>query len=394
MIKNKRNIRIGLVFVITLVVFVLGLNFLKGKGIFFGDNRYHAYYEDINGLVESSPILYKGLKVGVVSKIEIDTEKDRMIVALDVRDDLPLGREVIAKIVSTDFLGSKAVRLENVTSDPSGSNKVLKGAVEPDLVSELNKRLSPLQKHVETLVLDADSTMTALNNILTPETQLDISNSISNLNNITRDLSEVLKVNKNHFNHVVANSEAITDSIKGTLLNVNVLIHELQSVASTLNNSGIDSLVLDLRTIAGKLAKGKGTAGKLLNEEGVYNELEKTIKGVNSLVEDFKKYPERYVQLSAVSLGRKVFLVDLDNLKLKSGISLAVTIENHLVKEENMKLLVDYRLNNKKDLWISNYFDDLSYARKEFDKIKVFFPSANLVAYKGKREVSLDKAFD
>jgi phospholipid/cholesterol/gamma-HCH transport system substrate-binding protein len=47
-----------------------------------------------------------------------------------------------------------------------------------------------------------------------------------------------------------------------------------------------------------KINKGQGTAGKLMNDDAVYSQLQSTIKSVNTLVDDIKVHPKRYVNIS------------------------------------------------------------------------------------------------
>jgi hypothetical protein len=48
---------------------------------------------------------------------------------------------------------------------------------------------------------------------------------------------------------------------------------------------------------------GNGTASKLLSDPAMYIQLQSTIKSVNTLVDDFKVHPKRYISVSV--FGKK-----------------------------------------------------------------------------------------
>jgi hypothetical protein len=54
----------------------------------------------------------------------------------------------------------------------------------------------------------------------------------------------------------------------------------------------------DLKEIAARLRAGEGTAGRLLNDEELINRLESTVAEMDSLMEDIRKNPGRYVKFS------------------------------------------------------------------------------------------------
>ncbi|MDR0830501.1 MAG: MlaD family protein, partial [Prevotellaceae bacterium] len=65
-----REVKIGLTFVIAILVLFFGLNFLKGINIFTPSNHYFAKYQNVGGLVVSNPVMVKGYKVGQVRSIK------------------------------------------------------------------------------------------------------------------------------------------------------------------------------------------------------------------------------------------------------------------------------------------------------------------------------------
>ncbi|MCT4673364.1 MAG: MlaD family protein [Prolixibacteraceae bacterium] len=391
---KKRNLKIGLVFACTIVVFVLGMNFLKGRGVFSGDKRYFVSYENINGLIESSPVLYNGFKVGVVSKINIDFESNKMIVAIDVRNDLVLGANSVAKIVSTDFLGSKAIRLEEVVQGTVAADSLV-GKVELDLVSELNKKLAPLQKQIETLVFETNQTMHSINAILNEDTQQEIRESFSNIKTISNDIAKLTNKNRRHLDNMIKNGSDLSDSLKFVVSSTKSTISGLNQLTKKMNHSGLDTLIQNLSSVSSQIKSGSGSIGQMIYDDAMITKLNETMHSVNVLVTDFKNHPERYVNINGVNFGKKNFFVDVENFVLRSKVSLAVIVDKNVVLPSQKIYLNDYTLieNKKSGYWKSEDYQDFSKAKIELQRMQTNIPYAKIVAFKKGKIIDLDKAF-
>ena len=85
------------------------------------------------------------------------------------------------------------------------------------------------------------------------------------------------------------NIKSITDSlnsddIKSITINLNSLVNNLNSITKSLKNS-------------------EGTAGKLINDKSIYDNLENATNQLNRLIEDIKLNPSRYINFSV--FGKK-----------------------------------------------------------------------------------------
>jgi phospholipid/cholesterol/gamma-HCH transport system substrate-binding protein len=54
----------------------------------------------------------------------------------------------------------------------------------------------------------------------------------------------------------------------------------------------------ELSIMLHNLNNGDGTVAKILNDKEVYQQLQGTIKSINTLVDDVKAHPKRYVNIS------------------------------------------------------------------------------------------------
>ena len=79
--KFTKEIKIGLVAVLGIVVLFVGLQFLKGLSVFSSDNTMYVAFTDATGLAVSSPVYANGYRVGVVKALDYDYDPHGKIVA-------------------------------------------------------------------------------------------------------------------------------------------------------------------------------------------------------------------------------------------------------------------------------------------------------------------------
>ena len=107
----SRNVKIGIAFLVSLVMIYFGVNFLKGVNIFQKQNTYISVFDNVNNLNVSSPVLVNGYQVGLVNSIHM-IESDSMELAVEIRLDKGFKVKKGSKLeFNTDFLGGSSVNL-------------------------------------------------------------------------------------------------------------------------------------------------------------------------------------------------------------------------------------------------------------------------------------------
>jgi phospholipid/cholesterol/gamma-HCH transport system substrate-binding protein len=65
----------------------------------------------------------------------------------------------------------------------------------------------------------------------------------------------------------------------------------------------LEKSIIQLNTIVTEIKNGKGTLGKLANNDQLYNNLTSTTNSLNILLQDLRMHPKRYIQVSV--FGKK-----------------------------------------------------------------------------------------
>ena len=112
-----------------------------------------------------------------------------------------------------------------------------------------------------------------------------IAQTFDNVNSFTKNLND----NNQKLNNIITNLDTAAKAVKDA--DLNKTIKTIQVAVASLNIS------------LQKLNSGNGTAAKLMNDSAFYNELQGTLKSINTLVDDVKVHPKRYINVSV--FGKK-----------------------------------------------------------------------------------------
>src|SRR5665213_2087248 len=152
--KFSKEIKAGILVVVSIAVFIFGFNFLKGKNFFSERRVFYAIYPNVAGIVEANPVQLNGFKVGRVKDIQLLGNNGKIIITIAISDTkLNIPKNTVAKIVSSTLLGDKAIQL--IPSDSkefANDGDTLIGSVEESLQASVNATVQPLKIKAEKLI--------------------------------------------------------------------------------------------------------------------------------------------------------------------------------------------------------------------------------------------------
>ncbi len=312
--KNKKVYLIAFLFLAALFLFVWGYNFLKGKDIFNREDTYFAEYPNVNGLVKSNPIILNGLRIGLVSDIFFHPDKSgRLVVALSVTTDLPIPKNSIARIVSSDLMGSKAIEIKLGNSpEHARPNDTLLPEIEASLMDEVNAQVLPLKNKAEGLISSIDSLVIIMQGLLDKNAQTNIiegiqsiAQTIKNLEHTTATVDSIVTKEQSRLASILYNIELITRNLEANNGQITAILTNAARLTDTLANADlagtvnkINGSLNELNFLLESIKNGQGSAGKLITNDTLYYELERSAEQLNKLLEDVRLNPKRYVKIS------------------------------------------------------------------------------------------------
>jgi phospholipid/cholesterol/gamma-HCH transport system substrate-binding protein len=313
-VKIRKEIKVGVVFVVATAILIWGLMYLKGLELLKTSRTFYAVYEQVNGLVAANPISIKGLKVGQVKKLYFNPENPKqIIVELYVLGDYPIAKNSSARIFSSSLLGAPEVEIvpgDSLVMAVSGDT--LRALTEATLGQEVNKQLLPLKTKAENLIGSIDSIAVIVQQVLNKNTRDNlvdaiehVKQSLENIAHTTHNLDTLMTSQRNNLSKIINNVESISSNLKknndkiGNILsNFSNLSDSLASARIPQTIAQVNKAVTDLDLILLKIDKGEGSVGQLLNNQQLYKEVEKAARDLNLLLEDIKANPGRYVKVS------------------------------------------------------------------------------------------------
>jgi phospholipid/cholesterol/gamma-HCH transport system substrate-binding protein len=313
--QRKKVIITGIVFFVTLIVFIWGMGYLKGKSIFRKDRSYYAVYNQVNGLNVGSPVTFKGLKVGHIKRIEFSDELgSKIIVVFNVDKDFRIPKGSKAQIFNADIIGTKGLQI--IASNSTEYYEIgdtLNSAVEVSMVDDLANNLGPLKNKTESLVEVLDSAIRIINRVII-DNEENLNASMYNIKRITEDFNAVSRSLNGMMNSpdgkirlIVNDLQAVTAMLKENEPQLSNAIDNFSAISDSLAAANLkytieqtNQTLANLNAITAKINSGDGTIGQLIDNDTLYMELEELTRNLDLLVEDLKENPHRYVHFSII----------------------------------------------------------------------------------------------
>jgi phospholipid/cholesterol/gamma-HCH transport system substrate-binding protein len=300
-----KEVWIGLFATMALTLLFIGINFLKGDDIFTGRNTYYSFLDDVKGLKAAAPVLYKGIKTGTVTEIELVPERNAVLVTVEVskRVSLPVGTRL--RLVSTDLFDTKALQIE-IGQDVSRTYQnrdTLPAEIAPSLIENLVGDLTPLKDKVEI-------SLNNLNRILEAVEDAKIRHSLSQLDEGSTNLNELIRESRAPVQKTLQDLQRLSEDLRQDQPLLKASIQNFKSFSDSLSQIQLKQTVLQAemalastRQLMDRIQSDQGTLGKLMKDSSLYHNLQESTRSLNLLLTDLRQNPGRYVQVSV--FGRK-----------------------------------------------------------------------------------------
>ncbi len=312
--KISNETKVGILASFAIALFIVGYNFLKGNDIFTSENDFYAVYDKVDGLNVSKPVLVNGYQIGRVAALTLQPN-GKILANFKIDPKYEIPKNTIAKLESTDLLGSKAVVFD------LGNSKIYAAdgdTLNANIQANIMDQMEPVQKKAQVLISRLDSILFTLNNIMDVNFQKNversftsIANTLQTLESTSRTIDGMATVQSKRIDQILANVESISDNLRNNndqitsiFTNFNKLSDDMAKAnfKETLGNA--NKAVADLQAAMKKVNEGNGSLALLLNDDKLYNNLNNASNNLDKLMIDLKANPKRYVNFSVFG-GRK-----------------------------------------------------------------------------------------
>ena len=284
-----------------LVMTVFSFNYLKGINLLEKSRHFLVVYENVEGLVASNPVTINGFKIGNVQKINLSGDgTNRLEIKLMIDNEVEFSKSSKAELYETGLIGGKAIAIIPNYEDSSiaENGDYLEGTIKPGLTELVNQKLTPLQDKLESAIQNADNVMLNINELLSDETKTSLQQSILNFKNISESLYETT----NNVNSIILKN---SNTIENSLNNIESSSKNINEITQSVSDANVSDLILKLNSTVtnfnlalSKINNGNGSISKLLENDAIFNNLEKATSELEALINDIKANPNRYVHFS------------------------------------------------------------------------------------------------
>lgn len=314
----SKEVKIGALVAIAIIVFFVGFAFLKNSSIFSSAKDYYVFYENVEGLQVSAPVQIKGLGIGKVTEITLSNERPGMVkVVLEIPDETKIPMGSVAQLTSFDLLGTKGIAMQlSGSTTEAPDNSELTGAIEGGIIDKVSSEITPLLQDLRGVVFLVDSVLLSVNQILNENTRRELQGSIASLNKTMSNFNEIstkLNGQSDQMVSVIRNANSFTNNIVKNNDNIDKIIRNAKTTTDQLAAAPIESTVNklnatadDLSKVIAKMNSSDGTLGKIINDKQLYNDLNGTLQNLSELAADLKAHPARYINVTIFGKKRHV----------------------------------------------------------------------------------------
>lgn len=319
--KIGRELRVGAFGIVTLTLFIIGINFIKGKDLFHRSRTFYAVYNSTSGIQDAAPVSINGLNIGKVTDIGfVNKSSSKILLELTIYDPIFIPVNSEARIFSLDLLGTKNVEIIlGSSSTPAQDGDTLLGSTQMSLSEEVNQQVAPIKEKAENLLSSLDTMVTVLQSVFNSETRksinasfISIQSTLSNLESTSYNLDTLVYGQRTRLERILFNIESITTNFRKNDEKISNVISNFSMISDTLARANIAGTLANLNNtltnvaqISEKIDKGEGSLGLLINDQKLYNNLNNSAAQLNALIEDMKINPYRYVNFSVFPPSKK-----------------------------------------------------------------------------------------
>lgn len=249
--RSRLEILVGLFVILSLVILAFMVFFISGVYVFKQGYRIHVLFDLVSNLEKGASVRLAGIPIGTVKQLTIEYDKvtERPLVRAELFIDEKAQIHADAKIRVEGIYGLMTPYLEiRPGHDPAAV--LLKDG---DTVRGVNP--VPMEDFVSSgkdIIQNLQEIVTRLNSFTKePEVAKSLRDTIINLDSLTTTMDKILNDKQGDLQKTI---------------------------------SDIEQAMEHLKSILEKIDKGQGTAGKLLSDEALYQEIQ-------DFVADLKKHP-------------------------------------------------------------------------------------------------------
>lgn len=300
--KLNSEVKIGITVFLAAVAAVIGFRFMSDIPVFRTSQQIYTTFERVDGLGTGSQVLLRGVRVGSVNEVML-TESDSVRVRMRIDLSKPIPKDTKAYLTSLGIIEGKSIVLElgesDETIDESGK---IEGFYIDSIMDTFSSQGEEFAGDISNSFTELNDFLQQLNSTLDDDARNNLSETFTNVENTTRNISDLLDEKKSELDEAIQSGNSMMNEldtmattnrpkVDSLMTSLEYNVRELEKVRVE-----IESASANLNQILEKINSGEGTLGKLVNDPAMYENLDELSVELKELVKGINEEPGRYLK--------------------------------------------------------------------------------------------------
>ena len=311
--KLSKEVKIGISTVLVLIMTYWGINYLKGLNVLEPKTTYKMIIDDATGMEVSTSVLVRGVKIGSVSAIKLESIKSKIEVEITINSDYDIPSDSYMQLFESSIMSATKL---TIIPGTSATNYSIGDAIEYRYSPSMMQSINAISAKLFATFDKVDTLLNSVNAVLSEKNVENIGATLENLTKVSENANDMVVAQKDRLNNIMSNFESLSTSLNASTPEIKQILENMSLVTGSINQS-LPEMMQQIDNILKSVQSPEGTLGKLLNNDAVYNNLDLTLKNMSLLLEDLKLNPKKYVQFSLIQRQTAEEKADAKAEKLK-----------------------------------------------------------------------------
>jgi phospholipid/cholesterol/gamma-HCH transport system substrate-binding protein len=294
-LSRTREIQVGITVLVALGITLWGVTWLKQFSLARQVRMWHVTFPQTGGLSTSDEVQVNGLRKGSVANVALIG--DHVAVDLALASDITLTTDSRVAVRNVGLMGEKVIAVDlHASGTPYAATDTIPGIYEkgiPEVMATIGGTIDAITDLAAQLKTLADAL----------DKNGNLSTTLTNFRTTSEELKSAVAENRAMLRQTLANLNAASKTAKALTTDRE---SELRETLDAFERSAhgmerltvkLDSLRMSLQSVAGKVDRGDGSLGRLVNDPKLYDDAKESVAELKALIKDIKANPKKYVNV-------------------------------------------------------------------------------------------------
>ncbi len=293
--RYSQEAKVGMVIFVAVIVLIVGLIYFGDYHIRSAEYTIHVRMKNVQGVGKDDPVTIAGFKVGKVKDMHLEDD-NTVTVDMRIKREFQIPKDSKVYIGSISLLGEKYVGITlGVVQKMLQDGDTIDGSYQKG-TGKLTSFLDPMLSDISDLLKKLDS-------LLDKGSEERIKGSLENIRDLTADLENLISNDMHELGPILRDVKSVSGDIKDVTgsqkQKIEAMIDNFEEGSRSLKNASsyLERISKSMESITGKLDKGHGTLGRMLEDEQLYEDLDILVQDLSTLIKEFREDPQKYTQI-------------------------------------------------------------------------------------------------